>query len=67
MNLKEKCCGECVPFACVVNNKEYKIGEKWQSEDNCVNYVCLNKNGNVSFGKYAFTKMKKYTYFHSHN
>lgn len=59
VNPKEKCCGECIPSVCVINDKEYKIGEKWYSDDYCINYVCLNKNGAVSFHEYLKNKIKK--------
>lgn len=37
---KGQCCGECVKRKCMFNNKLYKIGEMWKSDDNCSFYEC---------------------------
>ncbi|XP_046603352.1 hemocytin isoform X1 [Neodiprion virginianus] len=42
-----KCCGQCVPVACVVNGEVKNIGEKWQSDDHCTNYSCLAIDGSL--------------------
>ncbi|KAF5285691.1 hypothetical protein FQR65_LT13076 [Abscondita terminalis] len=43
----KKCCGYCKPFACVVEDKLYKIGEKWSSSDYCTNYECKEMEGTL--------------------
>ncbi|KAK0088266.1 hypothetical protein PV326_004912 [Microctonus aethiopoides] len=42
-----KCCGDCVAVACIVNGTYKTIGEKWRSNDNCINYECLFNNGTL--------------------
>jgi len=37
---KDKCCGECVQVACLVDEQLKKPGENWTSTDNCTMYAC---------------------------
>lgn len=43
-----KCCGQCVPVACVVEGELKEIGVEWKSEDYCTSYLCSAVNGSVS-------------------
>ncbi|XP_072943853.1 hemocytin-like [Epargyreus clarus] len=43
----DKCCGKCVPVACVVDGQLKDIGSVWTSDDFCTNYTCINVNGTL--------------------
>ncbi|XP_044006095.1 hemocytin [Aphidius gifuensis] len=43
----KKCCGDCIPVSCVVNDTIKNIGETWKSADYCTDYRCLIENGTL--------------------
>ncbi|CAH0555060.1 unnamed protein product [Brassicogethes aeneus] len=43
-NNENECCGVCKPIGCVANQKIFKIGENWTSDDYCIEYSCKKIN-----------------------
>ncbi|XP_058797462.1 hemocytin [Phymastichus coffea] len=41
------CCGECKPYACVVDGILKDVGDVWYSDDYCVKSTCEKKNGSL--------------------
>jgi hypothetical protein len=46
------CCGQCEQVACVVDDKLYKPGTEWSSDDGCLTHSCSN-NFTVSIYMYV--------------
>lgn len=47
-SIPNQCCGECIKTKCIVDNKLYNFGEKWQNEnDNCTTFECDVNDGQI--------------------
>ncbi|RZC42307.1 hemocytin, partial [Asbolus verrucosus] len=43
----KQCCGTCKPYACLVEQKVYKDGDTWLSDDHCIHYKCVKSEGTM--------------------
>lgn len=46
-DLSYSCCGECKPYACVVDQMLKNVDDIWYSNDYCVENTCVKANGSV--------------------
>lgn len=50
--IANECCGKCFPLFCNVDEKKFKIGTIWKSDDNCTVNECIDSGNELRVASY---------------